>query len=155
MVKVGDKIRITRFSGEACDELRTVDALSKLGSSSKDFYIDSPIVSEDGYSSCYFDADDDEYTLVEECAEVTAKDCSPAVFDMLSALSQEVAVLKRQLTEINDQVDTLYHNQFKQAERLEVVWHRTQATPKSKTDLLTDAFNALKHYKEVVENDGI
>jgi hypothetical protein len=52
----------------------------------------------------------------EPIACITAKDCSPAVFEMLTALSKEVASLKRDLASANDQLDTLYRNQVKQAE---------------------------------------
>jgi hypothetical protein len=57
--------------------------------------------------------DEDEY------AEVTAKDCSPAVLDMLANLSQRIVSLERAIESANDQLDTLYRNQVKQAEGLE------------------------------------
>jgi hypothetical protein len=114
MVKVGDKVRITRFNNLKVDEVRTVVDVNEryIG----DFYINEEI---DG--SNYFDADNGRWEIIAETstAEVTAKDCSPAVIDMLSSLAQLVASINRKVESLEDQVDSLAKNQVSQAEYLE------------------------------------
>lgn len=85
----------------------------------------------------------------EEVATVTAADCSPKVFDMLSSLSQHVAQLKRELSSVTDQLDSVVRNQVKQAEEIH------SFNVKSIGITVAEAIEALSKLRdEVLRNGG-
>jgi len=100
---IDDYVLITWFGGEIVREVRKVVRLSQFDG---DFYIDTPIDNE-----TYFDAKDDKYKTIkplesEECCTVDTSQASPAVIEMLTALSRKIVSLEQQLRDTQRNVET-------------------------------------------------